>query len=190
MARVLLVILIVLAAGGTASARVLDRPVSARPGLAEWSKEAPGAIQINSVGELEQDVISLINRQRSSHGLAPLRVNPQLAAAARIHSMSMARRGFFSHQSPGGAAFGRRMRTYYPALGGRSWAVGENLMWASPDISARETVTMWLKSPGHRRNLLGPRWRDVGISAVHALAAPGVYEGLDVTIVTADFGVR
>ena len=38
--------------------------------------------------------------------------------------------------------------------------------------------------------MLAPRWREVGIGGVRALAASGVYEGLDVTIVTADFGVR
>ena len=42
-----------------------------------------------------------------------------------------------------------------------------------------ETSHMWLKSPPHRQNMLTPRWREVGIGGVHALAAPGVYEGLD-----------
>ena len=45
-------------------------------------------------------------------------------------------------------------------------------------------------SPGHRANLLSPRWREIGIAAVHAASAPGVYGGHEVTIVTADFGVR
>ena len=70
------------------------------------------------------------------------------------------------------------------------WAAGENLAWASPELSAAEAVDMWLKSPPHRQNLLAPRWREVGIGGVRALAASGVYEGLDVTILTADFGVR
>jgi hypothetical protein len=37
---------------------------------------------------------------------------------------------------------------------------------------------------------MNPRWREIGVSAVHENAAPGVYKGLDVTIVTTDFGVR
>jgi uncharacterized protein YkwD len=45
-------------------------------------------------------------------------------------------------------------------------------------------------SPGHRENLLSQRWREIGISAVHASSAPGVYGGQEVTIVTADFGLR
>jgi uncharacterized protein YkwD len=47
-----------------------------------------------------------------------------------------------------------------------------------------------MDSPPHRKNLLTPGWREVGLGAVRALGAPGVYRGLDVTILTADFGVR
>jgi len=47
-----------------------------------------------------------------------------------------------------------------------------------------------MKSPPHRKIILTPNWRDIGIGGVHAAAAPGVYQGLGVTIVTADFGVR
>jgi hypothetical protein len=38
--------------------------------------------------------------------------------------------------------------------------------------------------------MLTARWRDIGLSAVHLTAAPGTYGGREVTIVTADFGVR
>jgi uncharacterized protein YkwD len=49
---------------------------------------------------------------------------------------------------------------------------------------------MWLNSPPHRKILLTPRWREVGLSAVHTASAPGVYRGLEVTVLTADFGTR
>jgi uncharacterized protein YkwD len=102
----------------------------------------------------------------------------------------MAEHGYFAHEAFDGSAFWVRIKAVYPALRGRWWAAGENLAWASPELTASETVDMWLKSPQHRQNLLAPRWREVGIGGVRALAAAGVYEGLDVTIVTADFGVR
>ena len=47
-----------------------------------------------------------------------------------------------------------------------------------------------MNSPEHRANILTPRWREIGISAVHFAAAPGTYKGLEVTIITTDFGVR
>ena len=102
----------------------------------------------------------------------------------------MARAGFFAHESQNGASFGERVRRHYGASGFRSWRAGENLLWASPDIDAKRAVEMWLESPGHRRVLLTPAWREIGLSAVHTASAPRVYEGLEVTIVTADFGVR
>ncbi|MDX6487628.1 MAG: hypothetical protein QOK13_243, partial [Gaiellaceae bacterium] len=62
--------------------------------------------------------------------------------------------------------------------------------WSSPDVDAPQALDMWMKSPEHRANLLSKRWREIGLSAVHVQAAPGAFQGLDVTIVTADFGVR
>jgi uncharacterized protein YkwD len=135
-------------------------------------------------------VVGQINVVRRSHGLAPLRVSSQLAAAASQHSSEMARQGYFSHESAGGGAFWVRVRRYYPRGGFRLWSVGENLVWASPDLGAAGALRMWMASPEHRANLLSPRWREVGVSAVHASSAPGVYGGGSVTVVTADFGLR
>jgi uncharacterized protein YkwD len=47
-----------------------------------------------------------------------------------------------------------------------------------------------MQSPHHRANLLNPRWREIGLAAVHSDSAPGVYSGQSATIITADFGVR
>jgi uncharacterized protein YkwD len=49
---------------------------------------------------------------------------------------------------------------------------------------------MWIASPGHLANLLSPRWREIGISAVGVVNAPGVFGGRRVTIITTDFGNR
>jgi uncharacterized protein YkwD len=51
-------------------------------------------------------------------------------------------------------------------------------------------LKLWLASPPHRANLLDPRWREVGLVAVHTARAPGVYANSPTTIVTADFGAR
>ena len=47
---------------------------------------------------------------------------------------------------------------------------------------------MWLESPEHRRIILTAAWREIGLSAVHTASAPNALNGLEVTIVTADFG--
>ena len=47
-----------------------------------------------------------------------------------------------------------------------------------------------MESGVHRKNILRPLWREIGLSAVSVPAAPGVFEGNPVVIVTTTFGVR
>ena len=139
---------------------------------------------------LENQVLVNMNRVRSRHGLARLRLSTKLSAAATQHSREMARVGYFSHSSANGTAFWRRIEGFYPSHGYRSWSVGENLLWSSPDVDAAGAVKMWMASPEHRANLLNRSWREIGLAAVHSDSAPGTYHGLGVTIMTADFGAR
>jgi uncharacterized protein YkwD len=139
---------------------------------------------------LEAQVLERMNALRRSRGLAPLRVSRGLRSAADAHSSAMLSRGFFSHSSADGSSFWRRVQRYYPRGRSGVWSVGENLLWSSPDVDASRAIQMWLNSPTHRRILLTARWREVGLSAVHASVAPGVYGGRPVTVLTADFGVR
>jgi uncharacterized protein YkwD len=144
----------------------------------------------NAMASLQRGVLSTINSYRRAHGLGPVRLSTSLSAAARFHSAEMAQRGFFSHNSANGGSFDRRILRYYSVRGSRYWSVGENLLWSSPDVDAGGAVTMWINSPEHKKILLTSRWREVGLSAVHVASAPGTYGGREVTIVTADFGVR
>ena len=139
---------------------------------------------------LQSQVLVDMNRVRAEHGLRPLRLSSKLTAAATQHSREMGRRGYFSHDSANGQAFWRRIEGFYSSDGYRSWSVGENLLWSSPDVDAAGALKLWMGSPEHRANLLKPEWREIGLSAVHTDGAPGAYRGLEVTIVTADFGVR
>jgi uncharacterized protein YkwD len=139
---------------------------------------------------LESAVLERINELRAERGLAPLRLAPGLTQAAAAHAQAMGRRGFFSHTSADGTSFAERVLRYYPRGGFARWAAGENLAWIDPRLTAGDVVSMWLGSPPHRRNLLDPAWRELGVAAVRVDAAPGVFEGRDTTIVVADFGVR
>ena len=145
---------------------------------------------VTRVNSLDSALLVQVNAFRASHGLTQLRVSPYLGAAARAHSTQMARLGYFSHNSANGSPFSSRIATYYPARGYRSWTVGENLLWASPDVGAARALRLWLASPPHRANLLDPRWREIGLAAVHSTRAPGVFGGSPTTIVTTDFGAR
>ena len=177
-----------LAALVAASLTTLPSPAGAFADRAAPVRHAARATAATSA--LEADVFADINRIRARHGLGPLRVSARLTAAAAQHSREMARRGYFSHDSADGSEFWKRVERYYGSARYRFWSVGENLLWSSPDVDGARAIDMWMKSPPHRANLLNGRWREVGISAVHVTQARGAYRGLDVTIVTADFGVR
>jgi uncharacterized protein YkwD len=143
-----------------------------------------------SLSTLEQGVLADINTFRRQHALAPLRLSAALTTSAREHSQQMAAQGYFAHESADGSAFWKRIQRFYPSGSSSYWSVGENLLWSSPDVDPNQALQLWLASPEHRANLMAPRWREIGVSAVHMNAAPGTYNGLDVTIVTTDFGVR
>jgi uncharacterized protein YkwD len=139
---------------------------------------------------LNRKLLASVNKFRASHGLAALHESAALDSAARRHSLQMGRLGYFSHNSAGGTQFWQRIRRFYPAHGYSYWAAGENLVWASPSLSAEGAMRMWISSPPHLANLLSRQWRQIGISAVGVARAPGVYGGRRVTIITTDFGVR
>jgi uncharacterized protein YkwD len=145
---------------------------------------------LSPASAVQASLLAQVNALRARHGLSRLRQSSALGAAANGHSVQMARVGYFSHSSANGASFSGRIARYYPARGYRAWAVGENLLWGSPAIGAARALRLWLASAAHRANLLSPRWREVGLAAIHSTSAPGVYGGSPVTIVTADFGAR
>lgn len=144
----------------------------------------------SSLPTLNRKMLAAVNRFRATHGLAALRESEALDRAARRHSLEMGRLGYFGHSSADGMQFWQRIRRFYPAHGYSYWAAGENLVWASPSLSAGSAMKLWISSPPHLANLLSRQWRQIGISAVGVARAPGVYGGRRVTIVTADFGVR
>jgi uncharacterized protein YkwD len=146
--------------------------------------------RLTTAKPLEVALLAGVNELRQARGLAPLRPSPQLAAAAAAHSRAMATRGFFSHTSADGTPFSRRVASFYRPAGFSRWAVGENLLWSSGNLAADKALRMWMQSPGHRQNLLSPRWREVGLAAVQAESAPGTFGGRTVVVVTADFGAR
>jgi uncharacterized protein YkwD len=128
----------------------------------------------------------VINRFRATYGRRPLRFNPLLARAAQSYSRRMAAERFFSHTAPGGGTMVDRLRQS-GYIGSRGvWTVGENLGWGTNALATpANIVRQWATSPGHRRNLLRPHYREAGIGIV--TAAPTGAPGATYTI---NFGAR
>jgi uncharacterized protein YkwD len=171
---------------GPLTQRALVARSAVKPGVTPSAPAASRAI----LSAYEADVLRRINAIRARRGRRPLRVSRQLSAAAAFHTNQMGLRGFFEHESANGAEFWKRIERFYPVLPRRSWSVGENIVWGSPDLSAAAAVREWMTSPPHRENLLSREWREIGLGGAHFDSAPGTFRGGPVTIVTADFGTR
>lgn len=159
-------------------------------GLLAASALATSRSTERSLSTLNRQVLAAINGFRASHGLVALRESRALDRSALSHSLEMGAKGYFAHNSADGQAFWLRIRRYYRARGYSSWAVGENLLWEAPAVSAATALQQWIESPPHLRNLETARWRDLGVSAVTVANAGGVYGRQRVTIITTDFGAR
>lgn len=138
----------------------------------------------------EVEIVTEINVVRAYHGLRPLRLSTHLEQSARGHSRQMAESGYFSHNSKDGTSYVARIRRHFAERGYRYWAVGENLLWVSPDMTARQVVYSWIASPAHRAVILSKLWRVVGVGVASSGGGFGVYPNAPVELVTADFGVR
>jgi uncharacterized protein YkwD len=159
----------------------------ALPGTAQPARARAATVELTS---LDHGVLLQLNAIRKLHHLAPLTLDPALSRSAAQHSSEMGLRGYFEHNSADGTAFWKRIQRYYASARYSYWSVGENLLWSSPSVDPAEAMRMWMNSPEHRANILNPHWRQIGVSSVHVDAAPGTYDGLAVTIITTDFGVR
>jgi uncharacterized protein YkwD len=140
--------------------------------------------------QIRQATLCLLNAQRSAHGLRELRANPRLRRAATGYVRLMASGNFFSHTSPSGSTPLSRITFTRYLRGARSWTIGENLAWGTGSFATPQgTVNAWMNSAGHRRNILNPTFREIGI---------GVTQGAPVSVAAAangatyatDFGSR
>jgi uncharacterized protein YkwD len=141
--------------------------------------------------ELVRDaVLCLHNRERARHGLPRLRENPKLRRAAERHTSNMVSARFFAHTSPSGSTMVDRIRRTGYTNHARAWALGENIAWGTGGLAtAAEIHRSWMRSAGHRANILQRSFREIGI---------GIESGLPVRLsaaqsgatYTTDFGFR
>jgi uncharacterized protein YkwD len=149
------------------------------------------AVRLTAEDRLEYAVTVRINDIRASRGLPKLAVRSALKTAATRHVTNMALNGYFSHSWSTGAPFGTWIAWFWPGPGYTSWSAGENLYWREADTTARQVVSAWMNSSGHRENILRGSWRAVGVGAANAANPIGVYQGASAaTIVAAEFGRR
>jgi uncharacterized protein YkwD len=142
-----------------------------------------------NIAAIRHTTLCLLNRIRRAHHRHRLRNNPALQLVAQRYSQLMVADRFFDHVSPTGATFVQRIRQTDYLASAASWSLGENLAWGSGFYATpRETVNSWMHSPGHRHNILEPRYREIGIGV--APGTPTDAGGVPGATYTTEFGKR
>lgn len=144
--------------------------------VASASASCPGAtirVTAATAPEANAATLCLVNRERTARGLVPLRREATLSTAATRYAAQMVRQGFFDHVSPSGSTLVSRVRAVGYLDGVRGYRVGENIAWGTGSTGTpRSIVAAWMRSPGHRANILRPAFREIGLGV-----APGTPEG-------------
>jgi uncharacterized protein YkwD len=115
----------------------------------------------------ERELLRLVNEERTSRDLRPVRWDDRLADVGRAHSEDMYLNGYFAHRGLDGTTPAERMR----AADIDFVVSGENLALAPTVALAHDGL---MKSPGHRRNILDADFSKLGVgiwAGPHGLVA-------------------
>lgn len=125
------------------------------------------------------DLLARTNQARRASGLGPLQREPRLDRAAQRHCEDLAAGGFLSHGGSDGSSLSQRVEAT-----GYVWqALGENVLCRT-QADTPQAFMQWWNSDGHRANLLGPQFSQLGFGRAYSanvdcwyyvmvLAAPG-----------------
>jgi uncharacterized protein YkwD len=162
----------------------LASPVA--PAQAAGCRNADALPTAANAKQIRGATLCLLNQQRRARGLAPLRSNGRLQAAATRYSRQMVRQRFFDHTAPDGTTFDQRVKA---AGFVRFQTLAENLAWGSGrKATPARIVNGWMHSSGHRRNILDGDLSEIGIGI--APGAPLDVGGQRAATYPTDFGKR
>lgn len=141
-------------------------------------KRTAQATMLPSRGEVAS-ILEAMNDERATRGLGPLRLNQQLSRAAQDRVEDMFAKNYFAHVSPDGV----EPFVWVTRHGYRYRIIGENLAVGFRGMSV---VDGWMRSPGHRENILQSAFDEVGIAIAEGSPRRG-YRG---PLVVAMYGAR
>jgi uncharacterized protein YkwD len=141
----------------------IGRAAEAAAYKAVFSLDCPGADVApdrSTRTEARLATICLLNKVREAAGLQPLATARPLRHIAAEHTRDMVIRGYFSHTGPTDKTLAARLRTI-------DWrgCAGENIGYGTAYYATpRSMMWAWMKSTGHRENILEPSYRWIGVA--------------------------
>lgn len=125
-----------------------------------------------------EGVLSFTNQERLAKKAVSLKLNSRLNRSAELKLLDMFANQYFQHVSPTGVGVSDLVRkTGYEYI-----VVGENLALGNFG-GDKQVVRAWMNSPGHRANILDPRYQEMGIAV-----GKGMYNGKEQWIAVQHFG--
>lgn len=125
--------------------------------VSEYPANQPQIPSTDEITAIEQEVVRLVNIERTKQGLTALKSNDELSAVARLKSQDMRTNNYFSHTSPAYGSPFEMMKQF-----GISYSyAGENI--ARGQTSAQDVVNAWMNSTGHRQNILNSNYTEIGV---------------------------
>ncbi|WP_240152187.1 CAP domain-containing protein [Streptomyces mobaraensis] len=132
---------------------------------AETGARASAEAAADTRGAAARTVVALVNAERAKAGCRPLHTDARLTSLAQSMSEDMARRGFFDHTDPDGRSpWDRAARHGVRNLGGENIARGH--------ADAHAVVDAWMRSSGHRQNILNCDYRTLGVGVQQGAGGP------------------
>lgn len=130
-------------------------PLPKEEGSEQGGEEDPFGQFTQDQRDTMEEVLELVNQAREEAGLAPLELDPSLCGAAQARAAECVKS--FGHTRPDGTSY----KTAIAQAGIESNYTGENV--ATGHASAEQVVAAWLKSEGHRANILNENFTKLGV---------------------------
>lgn len=127
---------------------------------------------------LYKKIIEYTNIERTKNNLKPLREKGLLNSSSLFKAYDMNTNQYFEHESPAGVT----ITDLASQFGYEYITIGENLAMGNFKTED-EIVTAWMNSPGHRANILNPKYTEIGVGLI-----PGTWQGRRVWYAVQHFG--
>jgi uncharacterized protein YkwD len=148
-----------------------EHAIAAEPGHKSSVKEAAReqiTLKKGAIRLMEDGIFRLTNQNRIRRGLSALEPSPALRFLAQHQSRNMCNARLLAHESKafpeGWQRFSERLDIGGVRSGAENVAFGTILK--EPEQWTRMIMKGWMKSPEHRKSILNPKFRYLGIAVV------------------------
>lgn len=123
-------------------------------------KKTGGDVLAYAINTTDSGLLDATNAERKNKGLSTLSFNVTLDSAAQAKAEDMAKRNYWSHNTPDG----KEPWVFFESAGYKYYKAAENLAYGFSDSNS--TLVGWMNSPSHRANVLDPELSEVGFGII------------------------